>query len=342
MKRLLSLLFVILLAVGMTGCSSSSTTEESTETTEDTPVTLVYAEVNPESTTVGQIAAAFKSKAEELSNGSITIDVQYSGVLGAEGDVLDGMLAGSDEVQIARISAFALSSYGASESTLLTLPYTFTSREHFWKFVNSEYGSEVLHEADDALPIRSLFYGEEGFRHFFTKKEITSYKDLAGMKIRVSNDAVMNGMVEALGATPTVVSFSELYSALNSGVVDAAEQPITNYESNSFPEVAPNLLLDGHTIGAIEIIISDSAWDSLSDNQKAAIEGAATYAQQVDQEIAAQAEEESLARMKEAGVNIIEVSDADKAEMQALCADLISQYTTGDLKTLYDNIVGLK
>lgn len=340
MKKILSLLFVVLLAVGLTGCGSKT---ESTEgAVEEKPVTLVYAEVNPETTTVGQIAAAFKEKAEELSNGSITIDVQYSGVLGSENDVLDGMLAGGDEVDIARISAFALNSYGAEKSKLLTLPYTFVSREHFWNFVNSEYSDEILHEADEKLPVRSLFYGEEGFRHFFTVKDVNSYKDLAGMKIRVSNDDIMNGMVGALSATPTVVSFGELYSALQTGVVDAAEQPITNYRSNSFQEVAPTLLLDGHTIGAIEIIVSDNAWDKLSDNQKSIIEQAAKYAQEVNQKVATAGEEETLTWLKDNGYRVVEVSSEDKAAMNGLCSGLIEKYAVGDLKDLYDKIVALQ
>ena len=87
----------------------------------------------------------------------------------------------------------------------------------------------------------------------------------------MSNDPVMNGMVEGLGANPTVVSFGELYSALQTGVVDGAEQPIANYKSNAFPEVANNLILDGHTLGAIQAVITDNAWGKLTENQQAAI-----------------------------------------------------------------------
>ena len=81
----------------------------------------------------------------------------------------------------------------------------------------------------------------------------------------------MNGMVEGLGANPTVVSFGELYSALQTGVVDGAEQPIANYKSNAFPEVANNLILDGHTLGAVQAVITDNAWNKLTENQQAAV-----------------------------------------------------------------------
>ena len=89
-------------------------------------VTLVYAEVNPlEGTIVGQTATAFKEKVEELSGGSITIDIQANGVLGAESDVLDTMLGGGGTIDMARISAFALTSYGGEKSSLLSVPFTF-------------------------------------------------------------------------------------------------------------------------------------------------------------------------------------------------------------------------
>ena len=251
-------------ALALTACGgSSNSTAASTATSaaastapagdaaaaaSDPKVTLVYAEVNPLDTIVGQTGSHFKEKVEELSGGSVVVDVQASGVLGSENDVLDAILGGSTSIDISRISAFALTSYGCNKSKLLSIPFTFNNRAHFWNFANSDLAPEFLNEPQElGLPVRGLFYGEEGFRHFFTVKPVATIDDLKGMKLRVSNDPVMNGMVEGLGANPTVVAFGELYSALQTGVVDGAEQPIANYKSNAFPEVANNLILDGHT-----------------------------------------------------------------------------------------------
>ena len=127
-------------------------------------VTLVYAEVNPlEGTIVGQTATAFKDKVEELSGGSITIDIQANGVLGAESDVLDTMLGGGGTIDMARISAFALTSYGGEKSSLLSVPFTFVNRDHFWNFATSDLAQEFLLEPhENGSGIRGLFYGEEG------------------------------------------------------------------------------------------------------------------------------------------------------------------------------------
>ena len=306
----------------------------------DPAVTLVYAEVNPLDTIVGQTDSYFKEKVEELSGGSITIDLQASGVLGSENDVLDTMLGGGGTIDMSRISAFALTSYGGEKSMLLSIPYTFVNREHFWNFATSDLAPEFLLEPhDNGTGVRGLFYGEEGFRHFFTKNPVNSLEDLAGMKLRVSNDPIMNGMVEGLGASPTVVAFGELYSALQTGVVDGAEQPIANYKSNAFPEVANNLILDGHTLGAIQVIITDDAWDKLTENQQAAMMEASKLASEYNRQISEEAENKVLDELKAEGCNVVEVTD--KAPWQEACKKVVEENTSA-YADLYQQIVDMQ
>lgn len=362
MKKILCILLSLAMLLALAGCGSSSSgaaTEAAktgndsasvsdngaasdSDVASDPKVTLVYAEVNPLESIIGQVAVAFKEKAEELSGGSITIDIQASGVLGSENDVLDSVMSGSNQIDIARISVFALNSYGVEKTVLCTLPFTFESREHFWNFANSgELAQEFLNEPQElGLPVRGIFFGEEGFRHFFTKEAISGIEDLEGMKLRVSNDPIMNGLVEGLGASPTVVSFGELYSALSTGVCDGAEQPIGNYKSNAFDEVAPNLILDGHTLGAVQVIITDNAWNKLTEAQQQVIMEAAAYAQSFNQEYVEEAEQEVLDGLIASGVNVIEVED--KTPWVEACSAVIEQYTTGDLADLYEQIQALK
>ena len=306
----------------------------------DPKVTLVYAEVNPLDTIVGQTGSHFKEKVEELTGGSVVVDVQASGVLGSENDVLDAILGGSTSIDISRISAFALTSYGCNKSKLLSIPFTFENRAHFWNFANSELAPEFLNEPQElGLPVRGIFYGEEGFRHFFTVKPVSGIADFKGLKLRVSNDPVMNGMVEGLGANPTVVSFGELYSALQTGVVDGAEQPIANYKSNAFPEVANNLILDGHTLGAVQAVITDNAWNKLTENQQAAVMEAAADTQAFNADLSESAENKVLDELKSSGCNVIDVPD--KAPWQEACAKVISE-NTSDQAELYQQLLDMK
>jgi len=306
------------------------------------PITLTYAEVNPKETIVGQIATDFKEKVEELSGGELLIDVQYSGVLGSESQILDGILSGGDTIDISRISAFALTPYGCGKATLLTIPYTFASREHFWKFANSDLAKEILAEPQEiGLPLRGLMYGEEGFRHFFFKDEVTDITSLKGKKIRVSEDPIMTGMVSALGANPTVVTFTELYSALQTGVCDAAEQPIANYKSNAFPEVAPYLMLDAHTLGAVQVVITNTAWDKLNEQQQGWIMEAAQYASDKNAEGAQAAEDAVLEQLKADGIHIIDVPD--KSAWQAAVADVDAiKSATSAYADLYQQILDMQ
>lgn len=322
-----------------TSTASSAAAGDASAASGDPAVTLVYAEVNPLDTIVGQTASYFKEQVEELSGGSITIDLQASGVLGSENDVLDNILAGGDTIDLSRISAFALTSYGCQKSMLLSLPYTFVSREHWWNFANSDLAPDFLNEPQElGLPVRGIFYGEEGFRHFFTVDPVAGIADLAGMKLRVSNDPVMNGLVEGLGATPTVVSFNELYSALQTGVVDGAEQPIANYASNAFPEVANNLILDGHTLGAVQVVITDNAWGKLTANQQEVIMEAGRLSQEFNASLSEDEENRVLEELKADGCNVVDVPD--KTEWQEACAQVITDNTKG-LEDLYQQLVDM-
>ena len=343
-------------ALALTACGgSSNSTAASTATSaaastapagdaaaaaSDPKVTLVYAEVNPLDTIVGQTGSHFKEKVEELTGGSVVVDVQASGVLGSENDVLDAILGGSTSIDISRISAFALTSYGCNKSKLLSIPFTFENRAHFWNFANSELAPEFLNEPQElGLPVRGIFYGEEGFRHFFTVKPVSGIADFKCLKLRVSNAPVMNGMVEGLGANPTVVSFGELYSALQTGVVDGAEQPIANYKSNAFPEVANNLILDGHTLGAVQAVITDNAWNKLTENQQAAVMEAAADTQAFNADLSETAENKVLDELKSSGCNVVDVPD--KTPWQEACAKVISE-NTSDQAELYQQLLDMK
>ncbi|MGH0051984.1 MAG: TRAP transporter substrate-binding protein [Sphaerochaetaceae bacterium] len=339
MKRVLYVLLALVLCSSMAfagGEGEKATAETGGERT----VTLVYAEVNPLDSIVGKTAIYFKEQVAELSGGTVILDIQASGVLGSENDVLDSILGGGTSIDMSRISAFALTSYGAEKSKLLSIPFTFENRAHFWAFANSDLAPEFLNEPQTiGLPIRGVFYGEEGFRHFFAAKKVSGMQDLKGMKLRVSNDPVMNGMVKSLGASPTVVSFGELYSALQTGVVDGAEQPIANYKANAFQEVAPNLILDGHTLGAIQVVITDTAWGKLSENQQNAIMEAGKLAQAYNAEISENAENEVLAQLKAEGVNVVDVTD--KSEWANACKAVIEENTKSQA-ALYQKIKDLK
>lgn len=333
-RTLRSALFIALLTVALAAFGAFEAFAA------DPQVTLVYAEVNPIDTIVGQTDQAFKEKVEELSGGSVKIEIRASGVFGPENEVLDNMLGGGGTIDMSRISAFALTTYGAKKAMLLSIPYTFAGRDHFWKFVNSPLAADFLNEPQEmGLGLRGLFYGEEGFRHFFGRVPLTKLGDLTGLKIRVSTDPVMTGMVAGLGAGATVVSMTELYSALQTGVCDAAEQPIANIYANAFHEVAPNIILDGHTLGAIQVVITDAAWNKLTADQQKAMMEAAKYASDFNRKLSQTKEDEVLKKLADEGAIITQVTD--NAPWAAACKAVIEN-NTKDQAALYQQLLDLK
>ena len=356
MKKILSVFLSIILAFAMIACGTSEQAEKNDGevNTEDADnrqqeevseaskkvITLVYAEVNPLDTIAGQTAKVFKEKVEELSDGTIIIDVQHSGVLGAESEVLESMLNGNGTIDLARISASALTSYGGEKSKLLSLPYTFVSREHFWNFATSDLAEEFLLEPyENGSGVRGLFYGEEGFRHFFATESLDDITDLAGMEIRVSDDPVMESLVECIGATPKEVAFDSLYFALSRDEVDGAEQPIANYKSNAFYEVAGNLILDGHTLGAIQVIITDEAWNMLTLEQQEILMQAGAYASEYNRMISEETENQVLEELKKSGCNVVEV--VDKTPWKEAVKELVAEQTKG-MEELYQQILDMQ
>ena len=149
----------------------------------------------------------------------------------------------------------------------------------------------------------------------------------------------MSACSTTVSYTHLVVSFGELYSALQTGVVDGAEQPIANYKSNAFPEVANNLILDGHTLGAIQAVITDAAWNKLTENQQKVIMEAGKYTQEFNATLSADAEAKVLEELKADGCNVVEVTDL--APWQEACSKVIEE-NTADQAELYQQIKDLK
>lgn len=331
-KRWFSLALVLLLVFGMAAAALADEVKVA-----DDAIVLTYAEVNPIDGTDGDWAKYFKSQVETLTNGTVTVDIQASGVLGAESDVLDGMISMSGTVDLARVSCYALSTYRCNKSALLGLPFIFESREHFWNFVNSDLGEALKAEpAEAGLGVTALYYLEDGFRSFFFKDSVSDINDMKGKKLRVSTDQIMTGLVNGLGASPTVVSFNELYTSLQSGVVDGAEQPLAPYEANAFNEVAPYMLLDEHTLATSYIVIADDSKAKLSAEQYDALLQAGKATEAYCREKSAAYDEQVLQSLKDKGVTLVEVPD--KTPWREACQDVISQFTSG-LEDTYQGIL---
>ncbi len=187
--------------------------------------------------------------------------------------------------------------------------------------------------------MKGICYGEEGFRNFFSTTKIDSIKDMKGMRVRVSNSKTMKDLVKAVGGIPVEVNFTDLYAKMLVGETTAAEQPIANYYSNEFHKVAPYMIMDGHNLGAIQILINAVVWDSLSKKQQDILMAAGKYATEECKRIEKEAEDNVVEKLKREGATIVEVKD--KTEWQKACKDVISE-SSKEFPELYKKIVDLK
>ena len=307
--------FLTIFSLVFVSCNSKKIIEES-------PVTLLMAEMNPEDTVVGRMDQAFKEKVEELSKGKIKIDIQYSGILGDEKQIMNIIMSENSSIQLVRGPA-NLSSYSKGKkvkSALLSVPYTFQNDAHFWRFASSSVAKEILDEPYQlGLGVKGLFYGQEGLRHYFSTQKIQSVEDLKEKKMRVSGK-VLTALAKDFGSQPVEVKFTDLYAAFQTGRVEVAEQPVSNYLSNSFNHVAPYLILDGHMLGAVSVMINSKCWDSLSDSQKQILLEAGSFASEYCHKIMDETIGNAMNKLRQEGVVITSVSDF--TPWQKACSNL--------------------
>lgn len=301
------------------------------------PITLRYAELNPDGHIMDLCADHFAELVKQKSGGRITIQVFPAGQLGDEKTVYQGLQIGS--VDLCRGNTNSMVDFGVRKITLFGLPFIFRDRDHLWKVLNSEIGEEFLKEMEDIKSgMVGLFYLDEGSRNFFTARRyvINSIDDYRGLKLRVPTTELMSDTVAALGVQSTPISFSELYSALQTGVVDGAEQPHSGYFSNKFYEVAPNYILSGHTYSPGIVLASEITWKKLSPEDQALIREAARETEAWNKSNIEVLDNDLLNQIKAAGANVIPVPD--KTPYIERTKDVVTKYAKG-LENYYQAIL---
>jgi tripartite ATP-independent transporter DctP family solute receptor len=237
----------------------------------------------------------------ELSEGKLTVEVYPAGQLGSEQQCVELVQIGS--LAITKVSAAALESF-AEAYKVFGLPYIFRSKDHFFNVLDGDIGNDLLVSTEDKW-IRGLCYYDAGSRSFYTKtKPITHPDDLSGMKIRVMQSITAVEMMKALGGSATPITWGELYTALQSGVVDGAENnPPSLYTSRHY-EVCKYFSLDEHTSIPDVLIISQKTWDKLTPKEQEWLQQAADESAILQRKLWADSEILSLEEVKKAGVEI--------------------------------------
>ena len=270
MRKFKSICLILILLVGiLAGCSAeaSGVNKSGNET-----VTLRLAHNQGETHPVHTSLVEFARLVEEKTDGQVKVDLYPNGQLGSEREVIE--LTQTGAVDIAKVSASALESFSEVYS-LFSLPYLFNSKDHFYDVMTSSIAKEIYTTTED-LGFKGLTFYDSGSRNFYTKDTpINHPDDLKGLKIRVQQSATAIEMIELMGGSATPMSFGEVYTALQQGVIDGSENNETALTDNNHGEVAKYYSYSEHSIVPDILIMNNSKFNELDETYKQAIEEAA-------------------------------------------------------------------
>ncbi len=261
--------------------------------------------------------------AEELariSEGHMKVEIYPSGQLGSERQLLELLQIGS--VDITKVSASAVENF-IPNMRVLGLPYLFRDTEHQWNVFNGEIGKELLADGEKYW-LRGLCFYDAGSRSFYTKdRPVHSPDDLSGLKIRVMNSQTAIQMVKAMGGAPTPISWGELYTALQQGVVDGAENNAPSFYTSHHYEVCKYYSIDEHTSVPDVLFIGTNSWNKLSAQEQEWLQAAVDASVPEQRRLWKEADEEALAEVQKAGVEVIY---PDKSPFADKVADIFESY----------------
>lgn len=233
---------------------------------------LRTAETHPESYPTAQALLFMNEKLKELSNNNIKLKLYAGGQLGEEKDALELTIFGG--IDLSRINMAPLSSV-IPETSVLGLPFLFSSTEHMRKVIDSDIGDHILSSFEPYGLIGLAFY-DSGARSLYNNKHaIRTPSDVVGLKIRVQNSEIDVAMIHALGGNPTPMGFGQVYESLLLGTIDGSENNWPSYESTGHYEAAPYYTLTRHTMTPEVLVMSKHRWDTLNTIQQKIIRKAA-------------------------------------------------------------------
>ena len=259
-------------------------------------------------------------RAADLSGGRMRIEIHPSGQLGGERELIEMLQIGS--IAMTKVSASPLESF-VPQMMVFSIPYLFRDQEHIWQVLDGEIGEELL-AAGLRYDLRGLGYYDAGPRSFYTTDApIRTPEDLAGLKIRVQQSNTSSRMVRVLGGSATPIDWGELYSALQQGVVDGAENNLPSFYLSRHYEVSPYYTMDEHTWVPDVLLISTHVWDSLSPEERGWLREAAGASVTEQRRLWREATLEALAQIRAAGVEVIE---PDKAAFRRAAEPMFESY----------------
>ena len=278
------------------------------------PIVIKFSHVVAPDTPKGKAAERFKELAEKRLPGKVKIEIYPNSQLYKDGEEMEALSLGS--VQMLAPSLAKFGPLGVREFEVFDLPYIFDNYEELHKVTTGPAGQALLNKLQ-AKGITGLAYWDNGFKVMSSNKPIKTPADVKGQKMRIQSSQVLSAQMKALGSIPQVMAFSEVYQALQTGVVDGTENPPSNFYTQKMQEVQKYLALTNHGYLGYAVIVNKKFWDGLPADIRTTLEGAMKDATKFANDIAQKENDDSLEAVRKSGkTEIITLTPEQKAAMK--------------------------
>jgi C4-dicarboxylate-binding protein DctP len=290
------------------------------------PIVIKFSHVVSPDTPKGKGAAKFRELAETYTNGAVKVEIYPNSQLYKDKEELEALQLGA--VQMLAPSLAKFGPLGVKEFEVFDLPYIFPDKAALQKVTAGEIGQQLFAKLEDK-GIKGLAYWDNGFKIMSANSPVNVPDDFLGLKMRIQSSKVLEAEMKALGAVPQVMAFSEVYQALQTGVVDGTENPPSNMYTQKMHEVQKHATISNHGYLGYAVIVNKKFWDDLPGDVRGNLEKALTEATTFANDIAQAENDKALAAMKESG----------KTEFHELTAEERALWIEA-LKPVHDEMAG--
>ncbi|CAG1018866.1 C4-dicarboxylate-binding periplasmic protein DctP [Burkholderiaceae bacterium] len=305
-RRAISLALASLFAVSFAGTASAA------------PMVIKFSHVVANDTPKGKAAEFFAKRAGELSNGNVKVEVYANSTLYKDKEEMEALQLGA--VQMLAPSLAKFGPLGVKEFEVFDLPFIFGNTAELHKVTQGPVGKMLLDKLE-AKGIRGLAYWDNGFKSFSANKPLKAPADFRGVKMRIQSSKVLEAQMRALGSLPQVMAFSEVYQALQTGVVDGTENPISNLYTQKMHEVQKHLTLSEHGYLGYAVIVNKKFWDGLPTDVRAQLEQAMKEATEHANKIAQAENDAALDAVRKSGkTTVYTPTPAERLELMKATA----------------------
>jgi C4-dicarboxylate-binding protein DctP len=274
------------------------------------PITVKFSHVVAPDTPKGKAAEKFRELAEKYTKGAVRVEVYPNSQLYKDREELEALQRGAVHMLAPSVSKFG--PLGVRDFELFDLPYLFPDSETVDRVTDGEIGARLFAKLE-RRGIKGLAYWDNGFKQFSADRPLRTMRDFRGLKMRIQSSKVLESMIRELGGAPQVMAFSEVYTALQQGVVNGTENPLSNLYTQKMHEVQRHLTISDHGYLVYAVIVNKKFWDGLPDAVRVQLEKAMREATRYEREIAAKENRDALAAVRASGrTEIYVLPDAER------------------------------